>query len=82
MIDFTATTADLFKFKTKITAQTKNDGEINCVEIMVPLKYLSKFWRTLKMLLINCKVELVLNYPANCVIISTSTLQINILPLQ
>ena len=62
MIDFTATTADLFKFKIKITAQTKNDGEINCVEIMVPLKYLSKFWRTLKMLLINCKVEIVLNY--------------------
>ena len=36
-------TTDSFKFKTKITGQTNNDGEINGVEIMVPLKYLSNF---------------------------------------
>ena len=48
IVDFTATnTADSFKFITKITGQTNNDGEINGVEIMVPLKYLSNFWRTL-----------------------------------
>ena len=48
IVDFTATnTTDSFKFKTKITGQTNNDGEINGVEIMVPLKYLSNFWRTL-----------------------------------
>ena len=36
--DFTATnTTDSFKFKAKITGQTNNDGEINGVEIMVPL---------------------------------------------
>ena len=28
----------------------------------VPLKYLSKFWRSLEMLLINCKVELSLKW--------------------
>ena len=28
------------------------------MEIAVPLKYLSIFWRSLKMSLINCKVEL------------------------
>ena len=40
-VNFTATnTTDLFKFKTKITGQTNNDGAINGVEIMVPLKYL------------------------------------------
>ena len=62
IVDFTATnTTDSFKFKTKITGQTNNDGEINGVEIMVPLKYLSNFWRTLKMPLINCEVELILN---------------------
>ena len=34
--------------KQKITGQTDNDGEINNVEIMVPLKYLSNFRRTLQ----------------------------------
>ena len=36
---------------------------------MVPLKYLRNFWRTLEMPLINCKVELILTWSANCVII-------------
>ena len=36
---------------------------------MVPLKYLSNFWRTLEMPLINCEVELILNWSSNCVII-------------
>ena len=48
-----------FIFKTKITGQTNDNGIIN-VEIMVPLKYLSNFWRTLEMPLINCEVELIL----------------------
>ena len=62
IVDFTATnTTDSFKFKTKITSQTNNDGEINGVEIMVPLKYLSNFWGTLQIPLINCEVELILN---------------------
>ena len=29
---------------------------------MVPLKYLSNFWRTLEMALINCEVELILTW--------------------
>ena len=45
--DFNGTNAtDSFNFKTKITGQTSDDGII-IVEIMVPLKYLSNFWRTL-----------------------------------
>ena len=61
IVDFNGANAtDSFNFKTKITGQTNNDGIIN-VEIMVPLKYLSNFWRTLKMPLINCEVELILN---------------------
>ena len=59
IVDFTATnTTDSFKFRTKITGQTNNDGEINAVKIMVPLKYLRNFWRTLEMPLINREVEL------------------------
>ena len=66
-----ANATDSFNFKTKITGQTNNNGIIN-VEIMVPLKYLSNFWRTLEMPLINCEVELILNWSANCVIIYTN----------
>ena len=38
---------------------------------MVPLKYLSNFWRTPEMSLINCEVEIILNWSANWVIIYT-----------
>ena len=41
-------TPDSFNFKAKTTGQTGNDGTKD-VEIMVPLKYLSNFWRTLEM---------------------------------
>ena len=61
---------DSFKFKSNIISKTNNNGIIN-VEIMFPLKYLSNFWRTLEMPLINCEVELILNQSANCVIIYT-----------
>ena len=72
IVDFNGANAtDSFNFKTKITGQTNDDGIIN-VEIMVPLKYLSNFWRTLEMPLINCEVELILNWSANCVIIYTN----------
>ena len=35
---------------------------------MVPLKVLSKFWRTLEMPLINCEVNLILTWSSTCVI--------------
>ena len=71
IVDFNGANAtDSFNFKTKITGQTNNDGKID-VEIMVPLKYLTNFWRTLEMPLINCKDELVLAWSSGCVIIYT-----------
>ena len=39
---------------------------------MVSLKYLGNFWRRLEIPLINCKVELILDWSANCVIIYTN----------
>ena len=39
---------------------------------MVPLKYLSNFWRTLEMPLINCEVNLTLTWSSTCVLISTN----------
>ena len=57
-----------FKSKTKITGKTPNDDNEKDVEIMAPLKYLSNFWRTLKMPLINCEVNLILTWSSACVI--------------
>ena len=56
IVDFDAAnaTTDLFKIKEKITGNTGNDSTEN-IEIMVPLKYLSNFWKTFEMLLTNCK---------------------------
>ena len=54
-------TTNSFKFKVKITGKTGNNGTKD-VEIMVPLKYLSNFWRTLEMPLINCEVNLILTW--------------------
>ena len=39
---------------------------------MVPLKYLSNFWRTLEMPLINCEVNLILTWSSNCVLAATT----------
>ena len=46
----------LFKIKQKITGSTGNDGTKD-VKIMVPLKYLSNYRRTLEIPLINCKIR-------------------------
>ena len=54
-----------------MTSQTVDDGT-KSIEIMVPLKYLSNFWRTLEMSLINCEINLILTWSTNCVIVSTN----------
>ena len=41
------------------------------VEIMVPLNYISNFWRNLEMFLINCENNLDLNWSKNCIIVVT-----------
>ena len=37
---------------------------------MVPLKYLSNFWRTLEMPSINCETILQLKWSRNCIIVA------------
>ena len=61
-----------FKSKIKITGKTPNNGNEKDVEIMVPLKYLSNFWRTPEMPLINCEVSLTLIWASNCVITNST----------
>ena len=64
--------SESFKFKVKITGKTPNDDNETDVEIMVPLKYLSNFWRTLELPLINCEVNLVLTWSSTCVITNST----------
>ena len=47
-----------FKYKSNVTGNLSQVGTRNNVKIVIPLKYLSTFWRSLEMPLINCKVEL------------------------
>ena len=64
---------DSFNLKVKMTSQTGDNGTKN-VEIAVPVAYLSVFWRSPELLLINinCEVSLVSTWSANCVIVSTN----------
>ena len=60
--------APSFKYKASIIGNTENNGTKNGVKLAAQLKYLSKFWRSLEMPLINCKVELSLKWIENCVL--------------
>ena len=62
--------SEYFKYKTSITENTNNvgDGETgydadkvgkNETEVIIPLKHLNNFWRTLNIPLINCEIELI-----------------------
>ena len=61
-----------FKSKIKITGKTPAAGNEKDVEIMVPLKYLSNFWKTLEMPLFNCKSNLILTWSSTCVITNST----------
>ena len=58
-----------FKLKQQIIGETRNGG-FKDVEIIVPLKYLSNFWRTLEMPLINCDISLQLKWSKNCILVA------------
>ena len=64
--------SESLKSKIKITGKPPNSGNVKDVEIMVPLKYLSNFWRALEMPLINCKVNLILTWSSTCVITNSN----------
>ena len=66
-----STDSESFKYKTSITGNTynvdndddnydTNSADKNEAEIVIPLKYLSNFWRSLNIPLINCEVEIIL----------------------
>ena len=52
---------------------TQNNLTKNDVKVLVLLKDLSRFWRSLKIQLINCEVELILTWFKNCLLIGKLT---------
>ena len=62
-----------FKYKNSFIGKTRNnDNDNNNVmeggKIVVPLKHLINFWRTLDMPFINCEVSSTLTWSKNCVL--------------
>ena len=66
-----------FKYKANLLGKaTDPDGNnrlLKNAKIVVSLKYLSKFFRSLEMPLINCKIHLELNWNNNCVMYGADT---------
>ena len=62
-----STTSKSFEYKTKIIRRTPNDNNVLDAEVVVPLKYLSNFWRSLDLPLINCEIELDLSLSRSCI---------------
>ena len=72
-----STNSESFKHKTSITGNTYNVGDDedeyekfgkNETEIVIALKHLSNFRRTLNIPLINCEIELIFTWSKNCVL--------------
>ena len=58
-----------FKYKSSIMRKIPNkDNNVNNKKNGLPLKHLSKFWRTLDIPLINCEINLILTWPGNCIL--------------
>ena len=65
--------APSFKHKASLIGKTEANRTKNGVKIAVPLKYLSNFWRSLEMPLINCKLELSLKWYERCLLTAATT---------
>ena len=72
--DLTADNLSSFKYKINllgnIAAANPNVARVARlnIKIVVPLKYLSNFFRSLEMPLINCKIKLILTWKKECVL--------------
>ena len=68
--DLTTDTSSSFKYKVSLLGNPVLDGNITkrSVKVVVQLKYLSNFFRSLEMPLINCKIKLNLTWKKECVL--------------
>ena len=70
-INYSIKDSESFNYKTSITGKLEgNDVEKEDIKTAVPLKYLSNFWKTLKIPLINSEISLDLGWSKNCVLTS------------
>ena len=68
--DLTTNNSSSFKYKVNLLGNpvvANNIAKIS-VKVVVPLKYLSNFFRSLEMPLINCKIKLNLTWGKKCVL--------------
>ena len=71
--DLTIDNSRSFKYKAALVGKTANavnntNSSVKNTKIVVPLNYLSNFWRSLQMQLINCKIHLELNWIEDCIL--------------
>ena len=68
--DLTADNSSSFEFKVSLLDNPFLDGNITkrSVKVVVPVKYLSTFFRSLEMPLNNCKIKLNLTWKKECVL--------------
>ena len=70
-LNFALNDSSAFKYKAYLLAKATdadgNDRSLKNTKMVVSLKYLSNFFRSLEMLLINCKTHLKLNWNNNYV---------------
>ena len=68
--DLTVDNSNSFKYKVSLIGNPVVAGNIakRSVKVVVPLKYLSTFFRSLEMPLINCKIKLNLTWKKECVL--------------
>ena len=65
--NLTANNSSSFKYKISLLGDRNVVGDIVRlnVKVVVPLKYLSNFFRSLEMPLVNCKIKLILTWKEN-----------------
>ena len=62
-----------FAYKTSITGKLEGINTAKDVDVVMPLKHFSNFWRTLDMPLVNCEIDLILLWYAKCVLTNKAT---------
>ena len=58
MIQIIAVDSESFNFKARVTQAAPVDGNTKDVEIVILFKYVTKFWKALKMPVIKCEIRL------------------------
>ena len=72
-VDYFIKNSKSFDYKTTVTRKVEDNSRTKDVQIAVPLKPLSNFWRTLDMPLIKYEVSLTLMWPENSVLTTKAT---------